>query len=41
MIAGFDSQQSQDAFADKILAKIAKAAAQTESDDELDGEEDW
>ena len=41
VIAGFDSQQSPDAFADKILAKIAKAAAQTESDDELDGEEDW
>jgi len=41
VIAGFDSQQSPDAFADKILAKIAKAAAQTESDDELDSEEDW
>ena len=42
VIAGFDSKESPDAFADKILSKIAKSSAQTAADGEQDDEEeDW
>ena len=42
VIAGFDSNERPDAFADKILSKIAKSSAQTAADGEQDDEEeDW